>query len=368
MNYTAYLLGLISLTSILLTYTTDAYNFRTKPLNNFNNQQIKQNNDNKRSLSIYQSDKTNDNLLNIDINAKSLSQSIPLTTEEIADYHKDIRRTLLWVLATAGFAGIIASTRGVTSAIEFASGYVLEQSLSIDNLFVFLVLFDFFAVPKESQDRVLSYGLWGAIILRGLFIGLGFVALQEFHQILLVFAVILLFSSYKILFGKEDDDEDISENGVIKFAKKYLKSTDKFDGQKFFTIENGVKVATPLFLCLISVELSDVIFALDSVPAVFGVTKDPFIVFTSNIFAIASLRSVYGVLSKAVAQLEYLEKAVGVVLGIISIKMAAETFNIELLTPFQSLVVVLSVLLTGVLASLAKQRSVASTSTSEVLK
>eukprot|EP01035_Chromulina_nebulosa_P017776 gene17776-23380_t len=284
----------------------------------------------------------------LDINAKSsLANSKPLTNEEIAEYHTDIRKTLLWVLATIGFAGIIASTKGVTSAIEFASGYVLEQ---------------------KSQERVLSYGLWGAIVLRGLFIGLGFVALQEFHQILLVFAVILFISSYKILSGKDDDEEDMSENGVIKFAKKYLKSTDKFDGQKFFTIENGVKVATPLFLCLISVELSDVIFALDSVPAVFGVTKDPFIVFTSNIFAIASLRSVYGVLSKAVSQLEYLEKAVGVVLGIISIKMAAETFNIELLTAFQSLALVLSVLLTGVLASLAKQRSVASATTSEVVK
>jgi len=257
------------------------------------------------------------------------------------DYGKEVRRTALWVASAGGFAGIIAATKGVDSAVEFCSGYVLEQCLSVDNLFVFIVLFEYFKVTKDKQDRVLSYGITGAILLRGIFVAAGAATLQQFHQVLLVFAAILAFSSFKVLFaGDDDEDEDISENAVVKFAKNFLKTTDQFDGEKFFTMIDGIKYATPLFLCLVCVELSDVVFAFDSVPAVFGVTQDPFIVYTSNIFAIAGLRSLFGVLSNAISQLQYLEKAVGVILGIIAAKLAGETFDIEILTPIQSLIVV----------------------------
>ncbi len=275
------------------------------------------------------------------------------TTGNDIDYSKDVKRTIGWVAAAMGFAGIIGATKGITPAIEFVSGYALEQSLSVDNLFVFLILFDYFKVEKVNQEKVLGYGLWGAVILRGLFIGIGSVALSKFHQIMIVFALVLYYSSYKILFADEgDEEEDLENNAVINFAKKYIKTTNKSDGDNFFTVIDGVKFATPLLLCLVCVELSDIVFAFDSVPAIFGVTQDPFIVFTSNIFAIAGLRSLFSVLSNAVTQLEYLEKAVGLILAVIAVKLTGETFNIELLTPLQSLAVVLSLLGGGIGLSL----------------
>ena len=287
---------------------------------------------------------------------KAPASSTPSRAVAATNYGNDVKRTLAWVGAAAAFSVGIAATMGTSAAIEFCSGYVLEQCLSVDNLFVFLVLFDYFAVrDREAQEKVLGYGIWGAVILRGLFIGVGSVALEQFHQVLLLFALVLGFSSYKILFAgeDEDDDEDLESNAVVKFAKLFLKTTDSFDGDKFFTTtKEGLKLATPLLLCLVCVELSDVVFAFDSVPAVFGVTKNPFIVYTSNIFAIAGLRSLYSVLSQAVADLKYLEKAVGFVLAVIAVKLGAETFDVELLTPLQSLAVVLGILGSGVYLSL----------------
>ena len=274
----------------------------------------------------------------------------------LGEYKGEVKRTLAWVGAAVGFGGAIGYVQGIDKAIEFISGYFLEESLSIDNIFVFLLLFDYFKVPKKDELKILEYGIFGAVVLRGLFIGLGAVALENFHQLLLGFAAILYVASYKIIFGGEggDDEEDVSENTVVKFAKAYFKSSDQFDGDKFFTIDNGVRLATPLFLCLVCIEISDIIFAFDSVPAIFGVTDDPFIVFTSNIFAILSLRSLYGVLSKAVSQLRYLEKAVGVVLGVIAVKLTGSCFDVELLDPLQSLIAVLGILSTGVGLSLVK--------------
>jgi TerC family integral membrane protein len=272
-------------------------------------------------------------------------------------YEKDVKRTLVWVALAAAFSVGIALTLGTQEAIEFCSGYVLEYCLSVDNLFVFLVLFDYFnVVDIAGRERVLGYGIWGAVFLRGLFIGAGATALQQSSSFYLVFAAVLAVSSFKIIFGKEDGDEEESmeNNAIVNLTQSLFSTTQSFDGSNFFTTENGMKVATPLLLCLVCVELSDVVFAFDSVPAVFGVTDNPFIVFTSNMFAIAGLRSLFGVLSQAVADLEYLEKAVGVVLAVISAKLGAEAFRVELLSPLQSLVVVLSILGAGIGASLTK--------------
>lgn len=275
-----------------------------------------------------------------------------------AQYGRDVRNTFAWVGAAALFSIGVAVQMGTKNAIEFCSGYILEYCLSVDNLFVFLVLFDYFNVKESSmKEKVLSYGILGAVVLRGLFIGLGAVALEQSEKILLLFAAVLAFSSFKIVFSGDGDDEeeddDLSDNFIVKLTKSLVSTSTSFDGDNFFTIENGAKAATPLLLCLICVELSDVVFAFDSVPAVFGVTQEPFIVFTSNIFAIAGLRSLFGVLSQAVADLKYLEKAVGVVLAVISAKLGAEAFDIELLSPLQSLVVVLSILGGGIALSLA---------------
>ena len=272
-------------------------------------------------------------------------------------YADDVKRTLAWVAAAAVFSLGVAGTMGTQEAIEFCSGYVLEYCLSVDNLFVFLVLFDYFNVKESAmREKVLGYGIWGAVILRGLFVGAGAAALQQSNQIYLLFAGVLAFSSFKILFasGEEDEEENLDNNAIVNLTKSVFRTSSNFNGDNFFIKEDGVNMVTPLLLCLVCVELSDVVFAFDSVPAVFGVTNNPFIVFTSNMFAIAGLRSLFGVLSQAVADLEYLEKAVGLVLAVISAKLGAESFDYELLNPLQSLVVVLTILGAGIGASLIK--------------
>ena len=190
-------------------------------------------------------------------------------------FQQAIQRTLLWVGLAVAFGGALGVVVGPGTAEEFFAGYLVEQSLSVDNLFVFLLLFEYFQVPLRSQDRVLNWGIYGAIVMRAVMIGLGAAALKEFHAILLVFAAILVYSSAKTLIpGDEDEEEeDLNDNAIVKFSRKLFDSTDQFDGSNFFTIVDGVKMATPLFICMIALEISDVVFAVDSIPAVFGVTE-----------------------------------------------------------------------------------------------
>lgn len=193
--------------------------------------------------------------------------AIPATS-----YKAAIQNTLLWVLAACVFGGSLWLFDSPTTGEEFFAGYLVEQSLSVDNLFVFLILFEYFNIPATAQNRILSWGIYGAIVMRAIMIGLGVVALQSFHSILLVFAAILLYSSGKILWDVETE-EDPSDNVVVRFSKNLIASTETFDGDNFFTIIDGVKTATPIFICMIAVEISDIVFAVDSIPAVFGVTE-----------------------------------------------------------------------------------------------
>ena len=189
-------------------------------------------------------------------------------------YQSAIYRTLAWVAAACAFGVGLGVAFSPEVSEEFFAGYLVEQSLSVDNLFVFLLLFEYFNVPLESQDRVLNWGIIGAIVMRAVMIGLGAAALQNFHEILLVFAGILVYSSAKSLIPEGDEDEeDPSENTIVKFSQGLINSTQQFDGDRFFTLVDGVKKATPLFICMIAVEISDVVFAVDSIPAVFGVTE-----------------------------------------------------------------------------------------------
>ena len=199
------------------------------------------------------------------------------TSSEI--YSRAIGRTLQWMAATAVFGAILWILCGHDTSYEFFAGYLVEQSLSVDNLFVFLLLFDYFRVPLAAQDRVLNWGIYGAIIMRAVMIGLGSVALAKFHAVLLLFAGILVYSSISALFTldkngeEEEEEEDMSENSIVKFSRNLIDSTDYFDGDRFFAMVDGVKKATPLFICMIALEISDVVFAVDSIPAVFGVTS-----------------------------------------------------------------------------------------------
>eukprot|EP00850_Spirogloea_muscicola_P001837 SM000007S20797 [mRNA] locus=s7:242762:246651:- [translate_table: standard] len=249
-----------------------------------------------------------------------------------------VRTVGFWVAAAVLFGAAIGAQEGPSKASEYFTGYLLEQSLSVDNLVVFA--------------RVLTYGIAGAIVFRAVMIFLGIVTIKAFEPVNLIFASILLWSSYKLLFEtEEDEEEDLGNNFVVKLCRNLIPVTNTYDGNKFVTVENGVKMATPLFLTLAVVELSDIVFAVDSIPAVFGVTKDPFIVYTSNIFAIAGLRSLYTIISSSMGDFAYLQPAVAIVLGCIGSKMFADFAGFHISTEY-SLALVISILGTGIFLSL----------------
>ncbi|CAM9325924.1 unnamed protein product [Discosporangium mesarthrocarpum] len=245
--------------------------------------------------------------------------------------------------------------KGKQSGMEFFTGYLVEQSLSVDNLFVFIMLFEYFKVPQEFQSRVLTWGIIGAISMRAVMIVVGVAVLERFRWVTLLFAGILVVSSAKLLMDHDDEEGEMENNGMVKVSKWLVNSTDKYDGEKFFTIVDGVKRATPLLLCLVCIELSDFVFAVDSIPAVLGISKDSFIVYTSNVFAILALRSLYTLVSHAITDLPYLKPAVALVLGFVGGKMAAEFFHYEVSTGL-SLSVVFIILAGGSIASVWDNR------------
>eukprot|EP01023_Acetabularia_acetabulum_P004688 TRINITY_DN119_c0_g1_i1.p2 TRINITY_DN119_c0_g1~~TRINITY_DN119_c0_g1_i1.p2 ORF type:complete len:360 (-),score=62.48 TRINITY_DN119_c0_g1_i1:294-1373(-) len=257
-----------------------------------------------------------------------------------------------WIGSAMLFAAYLFFAQGSEKAEEFVAGYLLEQSLSVDNLMVFILIFEYFKTPKLAQGRCLSVGIATAAILRLVMIVLGVEMVESFKPVLVIFAAILVYSSLKLLLPdqEEEEDEDLSNNWVVKYVKKIIKVSDQYDGDKFFTVENGIRMATPLVLALAVVELSDVIFAVDSIPAIFGVTLDPFIVYSSNMLAILSLRALYGFVSIVVGELRYLEKSVAAVLGFIGLKLLLDFVDIHITTEV-SLVVVALTLAGGVAAS-----------------
>ena len=282
------------------------------------------------------------------------------TVEEASEGEGSMTEVALWVGAATLFGLGVGATMGAGKAEEYFSGYLLEQSLSVDNLFVFVLVFDYFKVPMKQQQKVLSYGIGGAMAMRAAMIVAGYEAVTNFKPVLLVFAGILIFSSYKLITEEEEEEEDMSENAIVKFCSNLLPVSEDYDGDNFFTEvrndETGemIKMATPLLLCLCVIELSDVVFAVDSIPAVFGVTQDPFIVYSSNIFAILGLRSLFAFVAVMVAELEYLQTAVAAVLGFVGCKMVAEFGGVEVSTE-ASLAVVVGMLGAGVALSLAKK-------------
>ncbi|KAK3237414.1 hypothetical protein CYMTET_52509 [Cymbomonas tetramitiformis] len=282
------------------------------------------------------------------VRASNKSDGELVKDEDNEGNDQKIKELIFWVVGAALFGAGITYTEGATKGTEFFAGYLLEESLSVDNLFVFVLIFSYFEVPKQNQSKVLAYGIYGAAIMRLFMILVGAAAIEQFEPVLLVFAGILLFSSFKLLVaGDEEDEEDLSENFVVKFCQKLIPVSDEYVEDNFFTLVKGVKTATPLLLVLAIVELSDVVFAVDSIPAVFGVTKDPFIVFTSNMFAILSLRSLYYFVATAVAELKYLQTAVALVLGFVGAKMVGDFAGFSISTE-QSLIVVASLIGGGV--------------------
>ena len=252
---------------------------------------------------------------------------------------------LLWWYLTGTSGAAIANQK----ATEFLTGYVIEKSLSLDNVFVFLMIFSAFNVPPENQRRVLLYGVLGAIILRAIMILAGAWVVSEFKWVLYIFGVFLILTALRMLFGVEKQ-RDLRQSPVVKFARKYLKVSDDFHGEKFSIKQNGVRYFTPLFLVLILIELSDVVFAVDSIPAIFAITTDPFIVFTSNIFAILGLRALYFLLADMADRFHLLKYGLAILLIFIGGKMLA-AYWIHVPTQV-SLSVIACILTVSVVASL----------------
>jgi len=258
--------------------------------------------------------------------------------------------TSVWVALALVFAGCLYAAFGRHAGLTFLTGYVIEESLSVDNIFVIVLIFEFFRVPKICQHRVLFYGILGALVMRGLFIGLGAVLIARFHWILYIFGAMLVVTGIRMAF-KSDDEFDGDENPVVKLVRRVVPMSRDFQGKHFFVVEAGRKLATPLLLVLILVEITDLIFAVDSIPATFGVTTDPFLVFTSNIFAILGLRSLYFLLAAVVDRFYLLKYGLAIILTFVGVKMLGEKyFDIGISA---SLAIILGVLALAIVASVA---------------
>jgi len=261
----------------------------------------------------------------------------------------------VWISIGVAFTGVVYSWHGSQAAQEYISGFLLEKSLSIDNVFVWAVIFSYFAVPAKYQFRVLFWGIFGALVLRGIFIFAGVALIEQFEWVLVIFGLVLLYSAWKIAFH---DDQEVhpEKNPVLRLVQRVIPSTTEYDGQKLFTYENAKRVATPLFAVLIIIETTDVVFAVDSVPAVLAVSHEQFIVFSSNAFAILGLRSLYFLLGGMQDKFRYLNVGLGVILAFVGAKMLIGYFAGWHPAAYLSLVVIALVLTVTIAASLYADR------------
>ena len=262
--------------------------------------------------------------------------------------------TGIWIALALVFNAGIWHYFGSQKGLEFFTGYVIEKSLSVDNVFVFALLFAYFAVPPLYQHKVLFWGILGALIMRAIMIVAGAALITKFAWIIYVFGGFLILTGIKMIVKREEEIHP-ERNPVVKLFKKLVPVTTDYRGDKFFVRENGILLATPLFVVLLLVEISDVIFAVDSIPAIFAVTKDPFIVYTSNVFAILGLRSLYFALAGVMDKFHYLKIGLGVVLTFVGVKMilAHTAWKIDTLV---SLGVIVAILTTSVVWSLLKPK------------
>ncbi|HEX8410313.1 MAG TPA: TerC family protein [Thermoanaerobaculia bacterium] len=263
--------------------------------------------------------------------------------------------SIVWVALSMVFNWWIYHEFGSQKALEFLTGYVIEKALSVDNIFVFVVLFASFAVPKMYQHRVLFWGVIGAIVMRAIFIGLGAALVARFHWVMYIFGAILIITGIKLM--KEGDAEPHPEkNPLYKLARRLMPATPEYHGKQFTVVKDGRRYATPLLLVLVAIEATDVVFAVDSIPAIFAISTDPFIVYTSNIFAILGLRAMYFLLAGVIDKFHFLKYGLAIVLLFVGVKMiVAEWYKIPILV---SLGVIGLVLLASVIASMIWPRHV----------
>ena len=263
----------------------------------------------------------------------------------------------VWVSLGLLFGVVMIVWQGGQAGGEYYAGFLIEKSLSIDNVFVWAVILSFFRVPREYQFRVLFWGIFGALVLRGIFIFAGVSLIERFEWVLYIFGAFLVYTAFKIARHDESEAVDYDRNIAIWIVKRFVPTTDEYDGQKLFTIQNAKRVATPLFTVLVLIEATDVVFAVDSVPAILAVSREPFIVFASNAFAILGLRSLYFVLGGMQGKFRYLNVGLGVILGFVGIKMLAIGKPLEIHLPtYVSLSVIALVLTIAIVASLSADK------------
>ena len=259
----------------------------------------------------------------------------------------------IWVSLGLAFGGVIWWAYGAQAGGEYYAGYLIEKSLAVDNVFVFALIFTYFAVPREYQHRVLFYGVLGALVFRAIFIAGGAVLIENFAWILYLFGAFLVFTGWK-MFKHRGDEMDPSRNPVLRLVRKRVPSTDDYHGQKFWVRQAGRWVATPLFVVLVVVETTDIIFAVDSIPAIFAVTQEPFLVFTSNAFAILGLRAMYFLLADLIDRFIYLKAGLAAILVLVGTKMLLlEVYKVPI---WISLGAIAAILTVSVVASLRATR------------
>jgi tellurite resistance protein TerC len=263
-----------------------------------------------------------------------------------------VRWSIIWVAVSVAFNGLFwwavrdstgSTAEANTRALEFLTGYLIEKSLAVDNIFVFLMIFSYFAVPPAFQKRVLMIGIVGAIVLRTIMILVGGWLLSQFHWILYVFGAFLILTGVKMWMAA-GQEQTLDDNPALKLLRRMLPVSRNYDGERFFTLENGRRIATPLFMVICLVALTDVIFAVDSIPAIFAITSDPFIVLTSNVFAILGLRAMYFLLAAVAGKFHLLSYGLAVILVFIGGKMMLiDVFKIPVLASLAAVALILAV-------------------------
>ena len=268
----------------------------------------------------------------------------------VVTFKESIAWTVVWISLAMLFNLGVWHYGGSEKGIQFLTGYVIEKSLSVDNVFVFALLFSYFSVPATYQHKVLFWGVLGALVMRAIMIAVGAALITKFVWIIYIFGAFLILTGLKMIFKKEEEMHP-ENNPVVRWFKKLMPVTGDYREDKFFVRENGIRNATPLFIVLLLVEVSDLIFAVDSIPAIFAVTKDPFIVYTSNVFAILGLRSLYFALAGVMDKFHYLKLGLGVVLAFVGVKMLLGHTEWKIDTHL-SLGVIVAILTAAVVASL----------------
>jgi len=257
----------------------------------------------------------------------------------------------MWIALALLFNLVIYFWRGPVAALEFLTGYLIEKSLSVDNIFVFLLIFSYFRVPSAYQHKVLFWGVLGALIMRGIFIAAGVTLIQKFHWVIYLFGAFLVLTGVKMAFEK-DQEIHPERNPVLRLFRRFVPATTSYEQEKFFVKRGGRRFATPLFIVLLLVETTDIVFAVDSIPAILAITVDPFIVYTSNVFAILGLRALYFALAGVMRLFHYLHYGLSIILAFVGVKMLlADVYKIPVT---MALAFVGSVLMVSVVVSLLR--------------